>query len=58
MARRISSMAEEDAFTRWRHVLAYVQRAGVRSAVKRRARQRERRDGKKEARCGQRLDGD
>lgn len=40
--RRVRDMAEEDAFTGWRRVLCYVQRPGVRSAVKRRARRRER----------------
>lgn len=43
-------MAETDVFTGWRHVLAYVQRAGVKDKVKRGARRRERREGKREAR--------
>jgi hypothetical protein len=56
MARKIRSPAEEDVFTGWRHVLAYVQRAGVRAKVKRQARRRERREGRKEARSGTRLE--
>jgi hypothetical protein len=44
MARQIKGMPEEDAFTRWRHVLCYLQRPGVRSAIKRQARRRERRE--------------
>lgn len=43
------SFAEEDAFTRWRHVLSYVQRPGVRAKIKRAYRRRERREGKREA---------
>ncbi|AOQ28897.1 hypothetical protein SEA_WATERFOUL_35 [Mycobacterium phage Waterfoul] len=34
---------ERDAFTSWRRVLAYVQRAGVRKAVKQRSHRRDRR---------------
>jgi hypothetical protein len=41
---------EQDAFTGWRHVLCYLQRAGTRSEIKRRARRRERREGKRETR--------
>lgn len=29
------SYSEADAFTGWRHVLAYIQRAGVRKKIKR-----------------------
>lgn len=37
------SWDERDVFTRWRHVLCYVQRAGVRKAIKQRSHRRDRR---------------
>ena len=44
--RATRSMTETDVFTGWRHYLAYLHRPGVKSAVKRGARRRERREGK------------
>lgn len=41
---------EQDAYTKWRSVLCYLQRAGVVKAIKRRTHKRERREGKSEAR--------
>ena len=41
---------EQDALTRWRRLYVWTQRAGATSAVKRRYRRRERRDGKTEVR--------
>jgi hypothetical protein len=44
MGRRpVRSPVEDDVVTGWRHVMCYVQRAGVRSGVKRAVRRRERR---------------
>jgi len=47
--RLIKGAAEEDTFTSWRRVYCYLQRAGVASKIKRQARRRERRQGRKEA---------
>lgn len=47
------SAAEADAFTGWKNVLCYVQRAGVKAKIKRGARQRERREGKNRIRRGE-----
>lgn len=44
--RQIKTYGEQDALTGWRHVYCYLQRAGVRSSIKRGARRRERRDAK------------
>jgi hypothetical protein len=41
---------EQDALTGWRHRYVYLTRAGAKSAIKRRARRRERREGKQETR--------
>lgn len=46
----MSGWDEVDAFTGWRHVLAYVQRPGVRKSIKRKANRRERRAAKGELR--------
>lgn len=43
--RRING-AEQDAFSGWRRVLCYMQKAGVTSSIKRGARRRERREAK------------
>lgn len=54
MRRRATrSMAEDDAFTGWRHLYCYLQRAGARDKIKRGARQRERREGKNRIRRGE-----
>lgn len=47
--RRMAHYEEYDAYTGWRHVLCYIQRAGVRKAIKRSTHKRERREGKREA---------
>lgn len=52
MTRPIRGWAEQDAFTGWRHLYCYLQRAGVRKAVKRRANRRDRRDAKAVLRRG------
>jgi hypothetical protein len=44
--RMVKSAAEQDVFTDWRHLYAYLERPGVKSGVKRQARRRERREGK------------
>jgi hypothetical protein len=48
--RPIKGFEEQDALTGWRHVLSYVQKPGVRAAIKRRYRRKERRAGKQENR--------
>jgi len=48
--RETKSMPETDVFTGWRHRLRYLHKPGAKAAVKRRARQRERRAGKRAAR--------
>jgi hypothetical protein len=42
MKRRAMTGAEQDAFTRWRHLYCYLGRAGVVAGIKRQARRRER----------------
>ena len=47
--RRITGdFAEQDVFTGWRELYCYTQRAGVTSAIKRKARRRERREHQRE----------
>ena len=46
MTRAIVTADEQDAYTRWRHVLRYLSRPGAVKAVKRRTHRRERREGK------------
>jgi len=55
MRRRATiTMAEQDAFGRWgRKYLCYIQRAGVRSGIKRGARVRERRQAQARIRQGE-----
>lgn len=53
MARRIEGGGEEDAFTGWRHLYCYLQRPGVRKAIKRRANRRDRRRAKREIQRGE-----
>ena len=54
MRRRATlSFAENDAFTRWRRLYCYLQRAGATSKIKKGARQRERRDAKARVRRGE-----
>lgn len=43
---------EADAYTGWRHVLCYLQRAGAVKRVKRRTHRRERREAKRAIRSG------
>lgn len=54
MGRRPARDADEvDAVSRWgRRYLCYIQRPGVRSAIKRRVRRRERREGRATIRKG------
>lgn len=47
---RKNSGFEQDAFTRWRHELAYIQRAGVRKLAKRISHKKDRKVGKHMAR--------
>jgi hypothetical protein len=57
VSRRTVTSAENDAFSRWgRKYLIYINRAGVRSKIKRQARRRERREGRREARSRQNED--
>lgn len=46
------SADEHDAFTGWRHVLCYVQRAGVRKRVKQRSHRRDRRVARMDLKIG------
>lgn len=46
------SYSEADAFTGWRHVLAYIQRAGVRKKTKRTSHRKDRQIGRHMARGG------
>lgn len=48
MTRRIVTGEEQDAYTRWRKLLCWTQRAGAVKAVKTRTHRRERREGKQE----------
>lgn len=47
-ARQIVTGEEQDAYTGWRRVLAYMQRPGAVSDVKRRTHKRERRDAQRD----------
>lgn len=47
---RRNSGFEQDAFTRWRHLLAYMQRAGVRKQAKRISHKKDRQVGRAETR--------
>lgn len=51
--RRRKSGAEQDATTPWRHLLCYMQRAGVRAGIKRQMRRRERKEAKQRIKDGQ-----
>lgn len=46
MSRQIRGWDEEDAYTSWRRVYCYLQRAGVVKAIKRRTHKRDRREAK------------
>jgi len=48
--RPIKHADEQDAYTRWRHVLIYLSRAGVVKGIKRRTHKRERQEAKRELR--------
>lgn len=48
MSRAIRGADEQDAYTGWRHILCYMQRAGVVKAIKRRTHKRERREAQQE----------
>lgn len=50
MSRAVRGDDEQDAYTGWRRVLSWTQRAGAVKAVKRRTHKRERREGRREAR--------
>lgn len=51
MGRRpIEGFAEEDAYTSWRRMYCYLQRAGVVKSIKRNTHRRERRQAKAEIR--------
>lgn len=52
MARRVVNYEEQDAYTGWRKVLCYLQKAGAVRKIKKRTHRRERREGKREARNG------
>ena len=48
MPRRIVTWDEQDAYTSWRRLYCYLQRAGAVKAIKRRTHRRERREGRAE----------
>jgi hypothetical protein len=48
MARRIVGGGEQDAYTGWRKVMCYLQRAGVVKKIKRGTHKRERREARRE----------
>ena len=48
--RRSVGEAEDEAYSRTRRILCYLQRAGVVKKIKRRTHKRERQEGKREAR--------
>jgi hypothetical protein len=50
MKRRSVGEAEDEAYSRTRRILCYLQRAGVVKKIKRRTHKRERQEGKREAR--------
>jgi len=47
MPRRIVNADEQDAYTKWRHILCYTHKAGVIKAIKRRTHRRERREARR-----------
>jgi len=51
--RATKGFAEVDTFTRWKHLLKYVQHAGVKSGIKRQARARERHQARSRIRRGE-----
>lgn len=51
--RETRGFAEDDAFTGWRRVYCYLQRAGATAKIKKGARQRERRDARDRIRRGE-----
>jgi len=48
MSRRIVTTEEQDAYTPWRRLLCYTQRAGVVKSIKARTHRRERREARAE----------
>jgi hypothetical protein len=44
--RQIKGWDEQDVFTSWRHLLCYLTKPGAKAYTKRKARRRERREGK------------
>ena len=46
--RPIKTASEQDTYTRWRHVLAYLDRPGVIKRIKRATHKRERQEAKQE----------
>lgn len=50
MARPIKNADEQDAYTKWRHLLCYLGRAGVVKKIKRATHKRERREAKRDIR--------
>lgn len=55
--RPVETGEEQDAFTGWRSVLCYMQRAGTVKAVKRRYHRKERRWGKRDIEVQRREEG-
>jgi hypothetical protein len=53
MSRPIRNADEQDAYTRWRKVTAYLQRPGAVKAIKRRTHKRERREARQTLRSEQ-----
>lgn len=50
MPRQIKTPGEQDAYTKWRHLLCYMTRAGVVKGIKRDTHKRERQEAKHEIR--------
>lgn len=48
MARQIKGWSEQDAYTKWRRVLCYLQRPGVVKKIKRDTHKRERQQARRE----------
>jgi len=48
MARQIKNPGEQDAYTKWRHLLCYMDRAGVVKKIKRGTHKRERQEAKQD----------
>lgn len=46
--RRTVGWSEQDAYTRWRHLLTYIARPGVRKGIKRDTHKRERREARRQ----------